>query len=761
MAHLTRREIQERYGVSPSTFKRWGLRHVGVRPPRNTYLYDEEEVAAHLANPAVLLGSMLSNQVQERRAQIQALGFDPSLFAEPVPYLPVHEFTADSWTKTLDDALQANQLTGRRQVAVLKASMGSGKTYNTRPWMRRFRGSLLAVAPRIAIVSKLASDYGLANYRTCERDAGKIYEPRVASTLDSLWRVEMVPDVVLLDEVEGLRRHMTAETIQPKALEVWKVFLRRMRQAKLIVCMDADVSKYTLEWLHEVTGVDTEMFRGFQDPIDRTVQAHLHYTRRQKYLWLRDLEEVVRGGGRAWVATDSKWMVYRLGCYFKDLDPPPTLISQEHLEWEEAEKQLDKTRLVVASPRVTSSVSIDEEGWHMFALFVGRGQSIPDAFQAMRRVRKPVGGFIRVHIGNEKQSEAHKHNTNEEDVKRQIDTKFRRALQRHGLKPSPSEWNDYGIMIETLGLNALQTNITENDWRQAFLREEQARQTIRVDMIGKDKDYPEYKAAWTDTKFEAREVRKDQLLNAEVQWAKTIRKQIEATFGKVSPEAMEVYLGREHLLGEDAHQDDLQRMRGGPLALNRAWLMCYFLRNVLFNEMPFDEEARDLRAAGPQSRYAVLRVNAMRRCVHHLGFPNGRIIEGAGIRFYKALGRYTLVLPDGSETPWHRSQGGSKVGPPALDSSGTLRHLWHYPVARSGRARQIRDILWVAGYYTEYEKGGEGKDEYWQVTIVGNEHHLVDPDNASSDLVQKINIETGNVDLEPGTETLIRDEPHP
>lgn len=128
-----------------------------------------------------------------------------------------------------------------KNIIFVKSPKGTGKTQWLKEYLRPGSipkyTSVLQVGHRQSLERSLAKELILR----CYLDDKKPHW-RYAVTVDSLELLDSTYDVLVIDEVEQVLRHLCGETIKEKRGAIFSIFVNLIRKAKQVICCDADLT---------------------------------------------------------------------------------------------------------------------------------------------------------------------------------------------------------------------------------------------------------------------------------------------------------------------------------------------------------------------------------------------------------------------------------------------------------------------------------------------------------------------------------------
>lgn len=285
----------------------------------------------------------------------------------------------------------------------IKSPKGTGKTEMMKQLVQEDTGRTLLIGHRIGLISSLAQRLGLDFYQDTTT-----FSRRFAISLDSLTRFvtkgglrEKPYDTIFLDESEQVLRHLTADTLKKRRNDVFNVFIRLIREAKRVVCLDADLSgMLTIEVMAQLRGeeqLETDELIGYLNEYrytDRSIEIFP-----TKEVLITDLLTLVVGGERAFVTTNVRAFAEKLAAVIQRNCPEAKiLVISSHTRDDDAVKaffhapstEALKYDVVIATPSMATGVSVDTTHHFnaVYGFFSLRPLTYQDCDQAISRVRE-------------------------------------------------------------------------------------------------------------------------------------------------------------------------------------------------------------------------------------------------------------------------------------------------------------------------------------------------------------------------------------
>lgn len=303
-------------------------------------------------------------------------------------------------------SLDEIDITKLRGVVLVKSPMGSGKTQKIgRPFIdeaKRSGGTVMAIAHRISLISELAARLGLPNYQIVTEgeieDAGGVAVCLPSTARNDIRDAMPSAEYVFIDEIAQVLRFLAdSETCGAGEADNKAVYHRLMqivRDAVAVVVADADLDMRTLRFLEKARpGERFTVVEMKAKPNGKT--ATVYHKMAATY---DDITIELMNGGKVWCACESKFRAEEMARQFAQRGFKTIAITARTKNDPEvmaflqnAEEQSRLYDLVVASPAISSGLSIEHKGVPHFTLgaFIGAGTAIrpEDAQQMLSRVR--------------------------------------------------------------------------------------------------------------------------------------------------------------------------------------------------------------------------------------------------------------------------------------------------------------------------------------------------------------------------------------
>ena len=183
-------------------------------------------------------------------------------------------------------------------ITLVRAAMGTGKTYQLREYVRSMRDArVLVVSFRVSLCRYL-HEY-LGDFEMYSETAEPAACARLIVTVNSLWKLRGAEyDVLVLDESESIMEQFDA--VHPSHQKLaWLVFDMLVRSTPRVICLDASLGPRTYNVMRSVRDEIALVVNEHRGAEHRTVVVE----RRDRFL--TSLCEALRGGARVAVASTS------------------------------------------------------------------------------------------------------------------------------------------------------------------------------------------------------------------------------------------------------------------------------------------------------------------------------------------------------------------------------------------------------------------------------------------------------------------------
>jgi hypothetical protein len=294
-------------------------------------------------------------------------------------------------------------------VLFVKSPKGTGKTQ----WLIAYMNSLpttwriLQLGHRRSLERMLARALGL----NCYLDVRSPTD-RYAVSMDSLDLIleHHCYDVLVIDEIEQVLRHFLADTTERKRNLIFKILVRLVRQAKQVVCLDADMSdKLTLHLIPMLMGkFDAGKSKAIINEwqTDRTVELY-----EDRNHLIAEMIAAVEAGQRVYVPVGKKGLAKKLTSllqFILDKDGNPVKVlslngdtndeRNHEAFFKDPNGESKKYQVLIATSTLSTGVSIDVKWFDaVYGLFDADVYTFQDCDQAISRVRSPKVVKVWIH----------------------------------------------------------------------------------------------------------------------------------------------------------------------------------------------------------------------------------------------------------------------------------------------------------------------------------------------------------------------------
>lgn len=297
-------------------------------------------------------------------------------------------------------------------VSLVFAPMGSGKTRNVITPFSEIPGKTFgAIAHRRSLIADLSKKLKIDNYDDMNSAKAEVSE-RMAICLPSIKSMQLQNFVgriqnLAIDEISQNIRFTSSKECKVAGANQESVFLglkQLVNESERVIVADASIDQTTLDFMQEArpdeifTIVEQIPRKGWQDTNGNWVHASRKcflYGERADLLTKVTLE--LANGGNVWFSVESAERAEVLKQMFGDKYDILTITSKnsktkqiKHF-LENIEDESRKYRMIIASPAISSGVSVEHEGSPHFTMIAGMasGHSIcfSDFAQMLGRVR--------------------------------------------------------------------------------------------------------------------------------------------------------------------------------------------------------------------------------------------------------------------------------------------------------------------------------------------------------------------------------------
>jgi Ni2+-binding GTPase involved in maturation of urease and hydrogenase len=307
-------------------------------------------------------------------------------------------------------------------VIAVKSNMGTGKTYCIAECINEMGKNLQTagvVSFRVSLANKYTTDFkGFTCYNTKKQKI--IDDDKWVCQADSIHRIkpkEQPLEILVLDEVDQLRKHMTADTFMKNSNYLSnRAGLRQLiKTTKQVVIMSANITKADLDWIDSMRAVGTQLIinnRYISDPREinmvgknKIIESIIDdFKHKKKFAIAHNgsvvkqealKRQILRSGGH--LSLDiSKTEKYDILL----INSATMSDANVKLALENPNVEFGKYAGIIYSPSVQSGLSYDvRDTIHsIYGIFGNASNSTNDACQMLHRIRNPINKQIMVWI---------------------------------------------------------------------------------------------------------------------------------------------------------------------------------------------------------------------------------------------------------------------------------------------------------------------------------------------------------------------------
>ncbi|NVZ11568.1 hypothetical protein HW932_20170 [Allochromatium humboldtianum] len=277
-------------------------------------------------------------------------------------------------------------------VHLCKATHGAGKTEHLLKPIALQRNGVIAIAPRVSLVSDLATRCNLAHYQMTDSD------PDLALCINSLINPKYSTSInqaraVLIDEIARITRdcHDQHSTLKKEANNVWNQLTCLMQTADIAVGVDADLATSDVRMLAGSIPVPIHLWIVHDTPTD------LRGTFQSVEVVLKKIDEALAAGIPSMITADSAKLIAGLADELRGRYPHLRILDIHNFEalatkgtpealgfLKDINANAGQWDVVLFSPTVESGVSLSVAHFQRhFAFYYGTVE--PNAFNQMLR----------------------------------------------------------------------------------------------------------------------------------------------------------------------------------------------------------------------------------------------------------------------------------------------------------------------------------------------------------------------------------------
>jgi len=295
------------------------------------------------------------------------------------------------------------------KLTCIKSPKGTGKTTVLTQQVAD-ADRVLVIGHRITLLMEAAARHGLEFYQDYDGDKEGLNSAQsLAITLDSLLKLYtkqwLEIDLLVIDEVEQVLRHLTGDTVRKVRRNLQAILSFLLTKAKRVVVLDADLTDVAVDTIKSMADTDdVEVIVNTHKPRAVTFNEHGHLTSLINHLFTH-LDE----GKRPFLTTNTKTKADEIYEAIKDKYPllKGLLITSDTSQTEDIQAVIRNINdrildydYIVTSPSLGTGISIDVAGINAVYLLAETfpGLSHTDLLQQVSRVRTPDSGEVHFHI---------------------------------------------------------------------------------------------------------------------------------------------------------------------------------------------------------------------------------------------------------------------------------------------------------------------------------------------------------------------------
>jgi len=360
---------------------------------------DEVKQQLALARKPNLRLAITEKSLLEERNRIWNNFFGHKIIAINERYLP----------DTLADENDGNirnlsELMLSQKVSMFRCPINTGKTTSVGKLIKGFDGSILYISYLVSLAKDAANKLNLEDYTDYQGynrpEYAKLTELRKLSIcLNSLFKLlnkegKLISkfNMVIIDEIQQVIRQLPSK-IKHKT-KVLSALKQIVQQADHLVLMDAHIDSLTMGFLKKWLPDE----KGF-------VLLNEYQTGKNRHIWLYDHEgmitdkaiEAINSGQKAFIVTNNKKAAWEMFHFLRDITGKRGLAvtgdnsGDKTVEnfFSNVNQEANKYDFIVASPSITSGISIDEDIFGFVGgVFTHTVNTPMDCLQALGRVRQ-------------------------------------------------------------------------------------------------------------------------------------------------------------------------------------------------------------------------------------------------------------------------------------------------------------------------------------------------------------------------------------
>lgn len=304
----------------------------------------------------------------------------------------------DGNIRTLEELILA------QKVSLLRCPIGSGKTTAISKLLKNTNGTILSITYLQSLAKEISYKFNIENYQDYQgyssSDYAKITElQKLSICLNSLYKLldkdgHLVRkfDMVVIDEIQQVIRRLPTKI--KKKTKVLSALKQIVQQANHLVLMDAHIDSLTINLLKK--WLPKEQFfvllNEYQVGKDRNMLLYDH-----EGMILDKALEALNNDQKVFIVSNNKKAAWEAFCFLQSATSKKGLaITGDNSGDKPVEKFFSNVNrevlnydFIVASPSITSGISIDEDVFGFVGgIFTHMVNTPMDCLQALGRVRK-------------------------------------------------------------------------------------------------------------------------------------------------------------------------------------------------------------------------------------------------------------------------------------------------------------------------------------------------------------------------------------
>lgn len=277
---------------------------------------------------------------------------------------------------------------------IIKSDTGTGKTTLFKNYIQKTQQKFISVVSRRTLAKEQYDDFKDITNKNClyyeHYGKGKAEMPKDEQGLvicfDSLMKIQnfdLSDRVIFLDEFNSIIEYfISTPTMKDKRIDCLEIFLKIFQEAKQIICVDADISDLSINFIKDILG-EHYNFKYIQNKYN-----HNQNRKCQQYITYKPFLNKILDTEKFIVCCDSKARAIEVHQeYKKKTEKECLLIVADNIKEVEFEK-LDKYERVIFSPKVIYGLDSNFIGGRdVFCYYEGQTISPSNMVQQINRER--------------------------------------------------------------------------------------------------------------------------------------------------------------------------------------------------------------------------------------------------------------------------------------------------------------------------------------------------------------------------------------